>query len=66
MNDVTNDKKLQALLDRAERAAYLLKRIAEGDHRALENAADASENLQLSLMEYGMDEDWMREGEDKP
>ncbi len=47
-------KKREALKVSAVRAAYLLTRIHEGDHRALENAKNVAEDLIKALRGVGV------------
>jgi hypothetical protein len=42
-----------ALLRSLERCAFLLERIAEGDHRALQNSLDAVEQARKVIVEAG-------------
>jgi hypothetical protein len=43
------DAEIAALLDNLERCAFLLRRIAEGDHHALENALKAADSAHLLI-----------------
>lgn len=52
---------IKELLTKAARAAYLLKKISEGDHKAVENAADSSAELADIVERLGYDEAWFKE-----
>lgn len=52
---------IKELLTKAARAAYLLKKISEGDHKAIENAADSSAEVAELVERLGYDEGWFKE-----
>lgn len=52
---------IKQLLEEASRAAYLLQKISDGDHKALENAGDCSDRLKDIIKRLGYDEAWFIE-----
>lgn len=51
-------------VDSLDRCAFLLRRISEGDHNALENARDASDEAAALLREVRGRPEWDDEDED--
>lgn len=56
--EINKRKNLDTLIEKAKRGAFLLKRIAEGDHKALGKAVDASDDIVAVLKEMGVEVDW--------
>ena len=54
----------QQFVNSLDRCAYLLRRISEGDHNALENARDASDEAAALLREVRGRVEWDEEEED--
>jgi uncharacterized Ntn-hydrolase superfamily protein len=52
---------IRELLEQAARAAYVLQKIDDGDHKALENAGDCADRLKDIVHRLGYAEPWFKE-----